>query len=83
MHGSAWPNYISQSAIRWLKVRDSLWAWERADADMFLNTFDELRNRTINFPQVDDMEEPYFCPGGHVNQKAHNELAERIIKVLK
>ena len=50
---------------------------------MFLNTFNELKNKTINFPQVDDMETPYFCPGGHVNQKAHNELAERIIKVLK
>ena len=50
---------------------------------MFLNTFNELKNKTINFPQVDDMETPYFCPGGHVNQKAHNELAEEIIKVLK
>tara|TARA_B100000029_G_scaffold102024_1_gene92415 strand:- start:291 stop:1040 length:750 start_codon:yes stop_codon:yes gene_type:complete len=50
---------------------------------MFLNTFNELKNKTINFPQVDNTEAPYFCPGGHVNQKAHNELAEEIIKVLK
>ena len=54
--------------------------WEK---NTFLNTFNELKNKTINFPQVDNTEAPYFCPGGHVNQKAHNELAERIIKVLK
>ena len=36
MHGLAWTNYISQSAIRWLKVRDSLWVWEREDREMFL-----------------------------------------------
>jgi hypothetical protein len=49
----------------------------------FLNTFYELKNKTINFPQIDNTEAPYFCPGGHVNQQAHNQLAEEITRRIK
>ena len=50
--------------------------------NMIVKSIDDLDSKTICFPQVQNMDAPYFCPGGHVNQKAHNELAEKIIKVL-
>ena len=43
----------------------------------------EYEEKTINFPQVDDMEYPYFCIGGHVNIEAHRKLAEIIKKKLQ
>jgi hypothetical protein len=49
---------------------------------MFSNTLLNIKEKTINFPQVDDIDAPYFCPGGHVNQQAHQELADRIRKIL-
>ena len=43
MHSEAWLNFNSQAQIRWLKVRDSLLAWESLDTKMFLETFDVAR----------------------------------------
>lgn len=48
-----------------------------------INTIKKFREKMINFPQVDDMDYPYYCVGGHVNNEAHNELAERIKKKLQ
>ena len=47
------------------------------------NTFSKLQEKIINFPQVDDMDKPYYCIGGHVNQLAHKELAQNIEKLLQ
>jgi len=51
--------------------------------EMIKNTMAEYEEKTINFPQVDDMEYPYFCIGGHVNIEAHRKLAEIIKKKLQ
>jgi hypothetical protein len=45
---------------------------------MLQNTLTYLKDKTINFPQVEDMQYPYFCIGGHVNIEAHKELAQRL-----
>ena len=47
------------------------------------NTFSRLKEKMINFPQVDDMDTPYYCIGGHANQLAHKELAQNIKKLLQ
>ena len=60
MHGEAWPNYKSQSPIRWLKVRDSLLAWENLDTEMFLETFDVTRFKK-NFAADGDSYDNPFC----------------------
>lgn len=51
-------------------------------AQWILNVIDKWKYRIINFPQVDNMDEPFYCKGGHVNQKAHNLLAHKIHKML-
>jgi hypothetical protein len=51
--------------------------------EMIKNSMAKFKEKTINFPQVDDMEYPYFCIGGHVNIEAHKKLAERIKKKLQ
>lgn len=56
---------------------------EKFSNKMIKNTMEELKEKTINFPHVDDMEHPYFCAGGHVNIEAHEKLAREIEKRLQ
>jgi len=56
---------------------------EKFSNKMIKNTMEELKEKTINFPHVDDMENPYFCAGGHVNIEAHEKLAREIEKRLQ
>jgi len=48
-----------------------------------IRSLSNLKEKTINFPQVDDTETNYYCPGGHVNDKAHFVLANKIRKKLE
>ena len=47
-----------------------------------MNFMDSVKNRIINFPQVDDQNYPYFHLGGHVNQYAHELLAKKLQMLL-
>ena len=47
------------------------------------STFSKLQEKIINFPQVDDMDKPYYFLGGHVNQLAHTELSQNIEKLFQ
>ena len=51
--------------------------------EMVVHTIKKLKEKTINFPHVDNMELPYFCIGGHANTEAHKELAQKIEKKLQ
>jgi hypothetical protein len=55
---------------------------EKLQGKGVLNAVDHWRQHIINFPQVDAMDEPFYCKGGHVNQKAHKILADKISKLL-
>jgi hypothetical protein len=61
----------------------SIMKQEKIYSKMITDTFKNLKEKTINFPQVDNMEHPYFCIGGHVNTEAHKELAQKIKKKLQ
>ena len=50
---------------------------------MISNNISSLKEKMINFPQVDNMEYPYYTVGGHVNREAHNKLAQRVEKKLQ
>ena len=47
-----------------------------------INLMDKVKDKIVRFPQVEDQDFPYFLPGGHVNQEAHNILAKRLQNLL-
>jgi hypothetical protein len=47
-----------------------------------INLMDKVKDKIVKFPQVEDQDSPYFLPGGHVNQEAHNILAKRLQNLL-
>ena len=59
IHGEAWPNFKSQAPIRWLKVRDSLLAWEDLDTHMFLRTFDVSRFNNMLAAENEAYDNPF------------------------
>ena len=66
MHGDAWPNFVTQSPIRWLKVKDSLLAWENLDTHMFLKTFDVSRFKN-KFAAEDEKQDNPFSNASELN----------------
>jgi hypothetical protein len=47
-------------------------------SNIYTKGIDSYKDKIIAFPHVDDLENSYFCPGGHVNMDAHMQLVDRI-----
>ena len=47
-----------------------------------INLMDKIKDKIVRFPQVEDQNYPYFLPGGHVNQYAHDLVAKKLQSLI-